>query len=161
MKKINWKRELQLILVYVCIIVVVRYTFFPFHKLDGQIRPLNFSVTKIIPFKINLKPFVHMWDYADKKEAILNLVGNITMFIPLGIIFPIVYKNLNNHAKVIAVGIGFSVVIEILQLLCFERTTDIDDLIMNSSGYIIGYIIYLIVKCIKSKLLRSQKRVCN
>ena len=29
-RKLNWKRELQLVLVYICLIVVARFTFFPF-----------------------------------------------------------------------------------------------------------------------------------
>ena len=150
-KGINWKREVQLLLVYICLIVVVRYTFFPFQKVEGQIQPLNFNISKIYPFKINFEPIVHMWDYADKRKAVLNLVGNITMFIPIGIVFPIVYKKLNTSVKALAAGIVFSLLIEILQLLFYERTTDIDDLIMNSSGYVIGYVIYFLAKYIISK----------
>ena len=41
-KGIQWKREAQLILVYVCMIVVVRFTFFPFFKVNGEIQPLVF-----------------------------------------------------------------------------------------------------------------------
>ena len=35
-KRMNWKREVQLILVYICIIVVARFTFFPFSKINGE-----------------------------------------------------------------------------------------------------------------------------
>ena len=41
-KCINWKRELQLLLVYICLIVVTRFTFCPFEKVDGKIQPLLF-----------------------------------------------------------------------------------------------------------------------
>ena len=75
-----------------------------------------------------------MFDYGIAKEAVLNFVGNTTMFIPIGIIFPIVYKQLDTHKKVIAAGVGFSLCIELLQLPFFDRVTDIDDLIMNSAG---------------------------
>ena len=67
------------------------------------------------------------------------------MFIPVGIIWPIVYKELDTHKKVIAAGVGFSLCIEILQLPFFDRVTDIDDLIMNSAGYLVGYGICLLV----------------
>lgn len=145
-KGINRKRELQLLLVYICIIVVARFTFFPFGKVDGRIQPLIFDVEKMIPFRINLVPFVHMTDYAIKREAILNFVGNIAMFIPVGIVYPTVYKKLNTHWKIITAGVGFSLAIEILQLPFFDRVTDIDDLIMNSLGYVLGYGIYLLVR---------------
>ena len=145
-KGINRKRELQLLLVYICIIVVARFTFFQFGKVDGRIQPLIFDVEKMIPFRINLVPFVHMTDYAIKREAILNFVGNIAMFIPVGIVYPTVYKKLNTHWKIITAGVGLSLAIEILQLSFFDRVTDIDDLIMNSLGYVLGYGIYLLVR---------------
>ena len=72
------------------------------------------------------------------------------MFVPVGIVYPIVYKKLNTHVKVIAAGIGFSLAIELLQLLFFDRVSDVDDLILNSLGYLLGYLIYLLVKRIKT-----------
>ena len=145
-KGIRWKRELQLLLVYICIVVVVRFTFCPFGKVDGKIQPLLFDREKIFPLWLNLKPFVYLFDYPTMKEALLNLIGNIAMFIPLGIIWPAVFKKLNNHGKVIAAGVGASLAIEILQLPFYGRSTDIDDLILNSLGFLMGYGIYLLVK---------------
>lgn len=145
-KGICWKRELQLLLVYICIVVVVRFTFCPFGKVDGKIQPLLFDREKIFPLWLNLKPFVYLFDYPTMKEALLNLIGNIAMFIPLGIIWPAVFKKLNTHGKVIAAGVGASLAIEILQLPFYGRSTDIDDLILNSLGFLMGYGIYLLVK---------------
>ena len=145
-KKINWRREAALILVYICIVVVVRFTFCPFGTVNGEIQPLLFDAKKIYPFWINLKPFIYWFDYPTMREALLNLIGNIAMFIPLGIVWPAVFKKLDTHLKVIAAGVGFSLSLELLQLLFYDRATDIDDLILNSLGYLIGYGIYLFVK---------------
>ena len=150
-KNINWKRELQLLLVYICIIVVTRFTFCPFGKVDGKIQPLVFYKDNWFPFRINLLPFVYLFDYPVFKEALLNLIGNTTMFIPIGIIWPIVFKKLDTPAKVIVAGMGYSLCIEILQLPFYDRVSDVDDLILNSLGYIIGYGIYAGVKCLKRK----------
>ena len=73
------------------------------------------------------------------------------MFIPSGIILPIVYKRLNGFGKVVAAGALISLCIEILQLPFASRATDIDDLIMNTLGVIIGYGIYTAIKSIKKK----------
>ena len=153
-KRIEWKRELQLLLVYICIIVVVRFTFCPFGKVDGKIQPLVFYKDNWFPFRINLLPFVYLFDYPTLKEALLNLIGNTTMFIPVGIIWPMVFKKLDTLAKVIAAGVGFSLCIEILQLPFYDRVSDIDDLILNSLGYVIGYGLYGVVKLCKKKLAR-------
>ena len=145
-KKFDFKRELRLLLVYVCIMVVMRVTFFPFEKVEDEIQPLLFSFDKILPFRINFVPFVNLFDYPEKRSAWLNVIGNTTMFIPIGIIWPTVFKKLDSHKKVILSGIGFSAFVEILQLPFFDRVTDIDDLILNSIGFAVGYLIYLLIK---------------
>lgn len=150
-KTIRWKREVQLILVYICLIVVVRFTFCPFGKVDGQIQPLLFNASQMFPPRINLIPVVYLLDYLIAGEAVLNVVGNTAMFIPIGIIWPMVFKELDSHGKVIAAGVGFSLCIEVLQLPFFDRVTDIDDLILNSVGFLIGYSMYLLVKKCKKK----------
>ena len=149
-KRVDLKREAALILVYICIVVVVRFTFCPFGKVNGKIQPLLFDKDRIWPFWVNLMPFVYLFDYPTMREALLNLIGNVAMFIPLGIVWPAVFKKLNTHGKVIAAGVGFSLCIELLQLPFFGRASDIDDLILNSTGFLIGYGIYLLVKKIAS-----------
>ena len=150
-KTFSWKREAQLLLVYICLVVVVRLTFFPFSKVDGKVQPLLFDASNILPFRLNFVPFVNLMDYEIRREALLNVIGNSFLFLPVGIVFPIVYKKLNTHRKVIAAGVGTSLSIEILQLLFFDRVTDIDDLILNAAGYLLGYGIYLLVKKAKKK----------
>ena len=142
---------MQLILVYICLIVVVRFTFCPFGKVNGQIQPLLFDPGRIFPPRINLVPLIYLLDYLIVGEAVLNVVGNTAMFIPIGIIWPMVFKELDSHGKVIAAGVGFSLCIEVLQLPFFDRVTDIDDLILNSLGFLIGYGICLLLRKYKKK----------
>ena len=148
-KRFSLRREGQLLLVYICIVVVTRFTFFPFSKVDGQVQPLLFDAAKIFPPRINLLPVVYLFDYPVFREALINLIGNTAMFIPLGIVWPSVFKQLDTHKKVIAAGVGYSLLIEILQLPFFDRVSDVDDLILNSLGFLIGYGIYLLVKVVK------------
>lgn len=150
-KSFSLKREIQLLLVYICIVVVARFTFFPFGKVDGQIQPLVFDAAKAFPPRINPLPFVYMTDYPTTGEILLNFVGNTFMFLPLGIVWPAVFKQLDTHKKVILSGVGTSLLIEILQLPFFDRVSDIDDLILNSLGFLMGYGIYLLAKAIRER----------
>lgn len=156
--RICWKRELQLMLVYICILVVTRFTFFPFSKVDGQVQPLLFDAARIFPPRINLLPVVYLFDYPIFREALVNLIGNTAMFIPLGIVWPSVFKQLDSHGRVIAAGVGCSLLIEILQLPFFDRVSDIDDLMLNSLGFLMGYGIYLLVKTVKRLCKRRRGR---
>ena len=150
-KKCSLKRELQLLLVYICLVVVARFTFFPFSKVNGHIQPLVFDADHAFPFRINLIPLVYLTDYPVFREILLNFVGNITMFIPIGIVWPAVFRELNTHGKVLVAGVGFSLCIEILQLPFYDRVSDIDDLILNSLGFSIGYAIWLLVRWLRRK----------
>ena len=152
-RKVSLKREALLLLVYICLVVVARFTFFPFSKVDGKIQPLVFDRGNWFPFRVNLIPIVYLMDYPERKEALLNLIGNTAMFLPLGLVWPVVYKKLDNHWKVIAAGAGFSLIIELLQLPFYDRVSDIDDLILNTSGFILGYLIFLLVR----RLSRHKK----
>ena len=155
-RRFSWKRELQLLFVYICIVVVARFTFFPFSTVNGKIQPLIFDSTKAFPFRINCIPLVNLFDYPETRDILINVIGNTTMFIPLGIVWPCVYKDLNKHWKILSAGIGFSLFIEILQLPFYDRVSDVDDLLLNTFGFIIGYLLYLLAKFIKNKMKRNR-----
>ena len=103
----------------------------------------------------NLVPFVNLTDYPERREIILNIVGNSTMFIPVGIVWPSLFPQLRKVRSGLAAGVGFSLAIEILQLPFFDRVTDIDDLILNSLGYAVGYGIWLFSRFLGRKLCKS------
>ena len=149
--QIDWGREALLLPVYICLVVVVRFTFCPFSRVNGEIQPLLFDGGKVFPFWLNVIPFVYLFDYPSMKDALLNLIGNIALFIPLGVVWPAVFQKLDNHWKVIGAGFGTSLCIEILQLPFYGRASDIDDLILNTAGYLLGYGIWLLVKKIKGR----------
>ena len=115
-------------------------------KLDGQVQPLIFDAATAFPFRMNLVPFVHLGDYEIKSEMWLNLIGNCAMFIPTGIIVPILYPNCKSFKKTALTGFLISLTIEIIQLPFAVRCSDVDDLILNTAGCIIGYGIYALVK---------------
>ena len=94
---------------------------------------------------------MNLFDYEIMSEAIINFVGNTTMFIPVGIIWPIAFKELDTPPRTIAAGVGFSLLIEILQLPFFDRVSDIDDLLLNTLGFATGYGIYRLSKLLKVK----------
>ena len=148
-KKIDFKREAVLLLMYINLAVILRFTFFPMSKLDGHIQPLVLDTAAVFPFRINWMPLVNLFDYDSKRDLLLNVIGNAAMFVPSGIVLPIVYKGLNTHRKVISAGIGISLCIEILQLPFYDRVSDIDDLILNTIGVIVGYGIYSLLQCVR------------
>ena len=158
-KKIDLKREAWLMLMYINLFVIIRFVLYEFHKVDGKIVPLEFDVNKIWPLDVNFEPLIHLFDYETRREALVNLYGNIGLFIPTGIILPILYKGVNRFWKAVAIGFGMSFIIEISQLLFYERTSDVDDLILNTTGVAIGYLACILVKEIICVLSKTKKHM--
>lgn len=95
--------------------------------------------------EINLIPF----DSAS--GGILTHIANIIMFTPFGFLLPLIWKQFKSASKVICTGLLFSLAIELSQLLNM-RTTDIDDLIMNTIGAFLGFVFfYSFEKIFKNK----------
>ena len=148
-KRIDWKREAVLLLIFINLAVILRFTFFPMSKVDGHIQPLVFDIATAFPFRVNLLPLVNLFDYDSKRDLLLNVIGNAAMFIPSGIVLPIIYKRLDSFVKVILVGGSISLCIEIIQLPFSVRASDVDDLILNTVGVTIGYGIYALIRSVR------------
>ncbi len=139
-KKIDFIYEIKLLTIYICIVVIVRIVYFAWHLDNGRIKPLIFDIKKIFPLWINFIPFIHMFEIYD--GWLVNLIGNISMFIPVGFLLPFCFLKLNSVKNVVFVGFKISLFIELSQLILYERSTDIDDLILNTLGVFIGALIY-------------------
>ena len=143
-KKFSAKRELQMLLVYICLVVIARIVCFPLHHVDGKIGTLTIGFTEAQSDMISFIPFYFLFDRYD--GWLLNIIGNIAMFIPVGIVWPICFRKLDNIKKTVFAGVGLVLLIELTQLICPERHTDIDDLILNTSGVAIGACIIFAIR---------------
>lgn len=88
-------------------------------------------------FNINLIPSIPLWHL---RQYSVHYVLNIFMFIPFGLLLPCLWKCFSKFRFTLLAGFCFSLGIEILQLFTF-RVTDIDDLITNTLGTVIGYLL--------------------
>ena len=141
-KTVDWKSEAKQLLFLINLLVIYRVTFHPFSKVDGQVQPLIFEWAAAWPFRMNLVPLVNLLDYESKKDLLLNIIGNFALFIPTGIVTPILYRNLDSLKKVTLTGFLISLTIEIIQLPFAVRASDVDDLILNTAGCLLGYALY-------------------
>ena len=149
--QLDWKYELKQLFFLINLLVIVRFTLYPFSKVDGRVQPLLFEPDKVFPLRVNLKPIVNILRFDTMEDLILNLTGNFAMFIPTGIMVPLIYKKISTFGKVTLTGFLLSLTIEILQLPFAVRATDVDDLILNTAGCMVGFWIYALVRWIVSK----------
>jgi glycopeptide antibiotics resistance protein len=109
---------------------------------------------------INLIPFYSIGEYISgstanlKKFAFSNLVGNMVIFIPLGIYLPLLKKDKRVITNLLFIFI-VSLFVEIIQGLLAMGASDIDDIILNCLGGWIGILGYKFLLL----LLRNEKKV--
>ncbi len=83
--------------------------------------------------RVNLIPFVGMAD------APLETLLNVLLFVPIGLMLPLLWRRFRDGRLAVLWGFTFSLAVEISQL--FSGITDIDDLIANTLGTFLGYLI--------------------
>lgn len=102
----------------------------------------------LIPFR-TLRLFAGLLDSAQPeyvRAAVINLGGNIIMFIPLGFLLPRVFSRLASLSRVLVATASVITVVEIIQLFTLVGSCDIDDLILNVLGAAIGYGLHSVTK---------------
>lgn len=103
------------------------------------------------PERLNLIPFAgNKSDYVQWYDCLVHYELNIALFLPLGFLLPLIWPELNQIKYVVIAGISLSLLVETSQLLNI-RSTDIDDLIMNTAGAILGYLIFRLYVFIAKK----------
>jgi glycopeptide antibiotics resistance protein len=85
-----------------------------------------------------------------------NLVGNIIGFVPFGFILPMLSKKLHNLKAVLILTFSLSLSYEALQISLGLGSFDVDDLILNTLGGVIGY---LLIKFIYLIFISQKKRI--
>jgi glycopeptide antibiotics resistance protein len=93
----------------------------------------------LIPFQ-TIKLYIVNRAYFDLGTWISNLFGNIVMFIPLGIIIPTLNNRFLKILLFLTAIIAILLAVELLQMVMKVGSFDVDDVILNTIGAIIGFI---------------------
>lgn len=128
---------LEYIFVLFCSTVLCR----PYHETQG----------------FNLLP---LWSYEaiaqGKEELIAENLWNITIFVPIGLLIGCSFRSLK-WWKVLLIGLSISVVIEVLQFMTTLGFAEIDDVLYNTLGCMVGYGIFLIIRAGCEKISKRME----
>ena len=108
------------------------------------------------------KEINRFWTYRhllSTEAVVTNLFGNIFAFSPFGFMIPIVINKKKAFFRAVFATSFFSLVIETSQLIMKVGVFDVDDLLMNTFGGLIGYMIYRVVVAVYD--LYNRKRAAK
>ena len=111
----------------------------------------HFESSNLIPFATIIEYITGVIsDDINTSIVIINFATNLLLFAPMGFFIPLLFKNkITNIKQFIILIIILSLFVEILQFITYRGSTDIDDIILNTIGAIIVYIL------MKTKLVKK------
>lgn len=147
-EKINWRHSLiGYVLFFYFITTFSSVTSFP--TLLEWKRLLNLDESIYNP-NVNLIPFNDKIDF--------SFFMNIIWFIPIGFLLPVMGKKYRKFADTFIFGLTLSLTIELGQLFLLYRVSDVNDLITNSFGVSLGWLIFgLVHKFSKERSINLMK----
>ncbi|MEO6328913.1 MAG: VanZ family protein [Ginsengibacter sp.] len=144
--KISFQAEVTFFLFYVYVIAVMSLTIFPlpFDRLKVP-NDNGINITPVVKTVKGLMEILSTPESLSTEHIFQNIAGNIVMFIPLGIFLPLLSARYRSGIRVFILSAVCSISIEFTQLILrqFEinRTVDIDDVILNTLGALLGFLI--------------------
>lgn len=112
----------------------------------------------LIPFQ-EIKRFILYWKVIDDPFLVtMNLFGNIIAFVPFGALIRWVINRSVRWYQVLGYTFLLSLSVEVLQLIAKVGVFDVDDLLLNSLGGLIGFWVYYLLRTVDRRRENSDKR---
>lgn len=123
----------------------------------GPVVTRSFANINIIPFQVFQDTYYAITELNYWQPFIINFLGNICIFMPIGFMLPLLWKRLDRFWIVTLIGLSTSLFIETTQL-AQARSSDIDDLWLNTLGCMLGYGIYFLTIKFYPRLVDNFRR---
>ena len=115
------------------------------------------TVTGLCLLPQSFSPRIVIIPFVDMIRGPIDSVLNVILFIPLGLFLPMLYKRYDRIGKVALTGFFVSLSIELAQMFG-AGSSDINDLITNTAGACLGYLLFKLLEKVLSKPLSKLPR---
>lgn len=159
MKKSNYVKIL--FFVYILIVIKVIIFKYPYAELRAiadswekgvileGLDTANFTLFKTIKMYIR---------YSHMLNSFENLAGNVVVFIPFGFLLPYIRENCRHFLILLLNAFLFVLGIEVFQLFSAFGAFDVDDILLNCFGAVLGWCCYIKWEAIRMYVHRQRKK---
>ncbi len=124
------------------VIVMVYFLFFAESMGRSQAgREYHYN---LVPFK-EIQRYLMYYRIIGPFTVFLNLGGNILAFVPFGLFFPLLSRRNRGFFKVTLISFEVSLMVELIQLVTRVGSCDVDDMILNTLGGMLGHLCFRIL----------------
>ncbi|MGN0348325.1 MAG: VanZ family protein [Roseburia sp.] len=148
------KRRLVAGILFVGYFLVLFYLLF-FSEKMGRTPGMHAYRYNLTPFQ-EIKRFLRYQDTLGTGAVLLNIVGNVAAFVPFGAFIPVFSRRCRNFFVTMLYSFELSLFVELLQLIFKVGTFDVDDLMLNTLGGVIGFLISFLVSHFLEKAERKK-----
>lgn len=104
-----------------------------------------------------IRRFLRHRDILGLPAVLINVVGNVVVFIPYGCGLPLLFERLSSFPRTVILSFATSLLAETMQLILRVGCFDVDDLLLNTIGGCIGYLAYLLIRrCWRGKYGKTK-----
>ena len=139
-KKLRWGGRVLLVLYLACLIY-----FMFFSESYGRTEIHTEYRYNLVLFR-EIRRFLQHCDILGMPAVLINLAGNVVVFIPYGCGLPLLFERLQSFFRVAILSLATSLLAETMQLILRVGCFDVDDLLLNTIGGCIGYCVYLLIR---------------
>ncbi len=150
----------MLALAFVGYMILLIYFLFFSEEYGRTTQFLNYQYN-FTPFR-EISRFIKYRDILGEEAFMINIVGNIVVFMPFGFFIPGLEKRklgpFLNFLKITGFGFLFSLTVETAQLVSKVGCFDVDDLILNTVGVALGCVCYSMCRCMLTWYRKKRTR---
>ncbi len=152
------KRSMNTFLKVCCHVIFIVYFVFLIKIVLFKYKGLADTLERLIAGELsgfrsyNIIPFQTIWEFIKLmfggyfSRGFNNIIGNIFVFAPLGYFLPLLYKRCEKAKTVILAGFFVSLIFELCQYFLYLGSADTDDIILNLTGVILGFLFFKAVE---------------
>lgn len=160
-KKNNKKKLIFriVLIIYLCVLIRLIVFKYPIPVLRGIMDEWELSNAKAGVATANLTFFksIRMYiRYYDRVNGFDNLFGNVLAFMPLGILIPVSFPGIDRWWMILLHSFWLSLCIELFQLVSHFGAFDVDDILLNTLGGLLGFFIFLIIRFVYRKVHKEK-----
>lgn len=154
----KWLIKAGWLLFYLYIILLCYFLFFSEHY--GR-NYLTMEYRYNLEFFKEIKRFIRYRELLGMETFVVNILGNVLAFAPFGFLLPLLNRKNSNFFLIAFFSMIFSLVVEMLQLRLKVGIFDVDDILMNTFGGILGYLFFVLCEVVifrKVNVNRKKRR---
>ncbi|MDE7298327.1 MAG: VanZ family protein [Lachnospiraceae bacterium] len=154
----GWQRIASQLLFIIYLFVLLYLLFFSerYGRTDNT-REYSYN---LVLFR-EIRRFYQYREQMGMKVVLINLVGNVAAFVPFGFFLPELWDGMSRLWKVLFATLGFSLLVETIQLVYKVGTFDVDDLLLNTIGGVLGYLLLCIWLRLRDGGRKGRARAVN